>query len=193
LSYFRIILCGTVAAGLAACSATPKPKLFGTAPSMAPSVELAVGERLPMHIKVVQPQSSYLSVFYVVPGEGTQLLYPTDSSGSKLVPAGEQQLTTAFATRPSNDTTRLLRRPSRQPSTQQQPEGRGGGYGMMQDSFVLVYTSSDSLAYKTLTERVIGVTVPGYNDEAFNTVTKLIRGASTGNGAWSAIAVSAKP
>lgn len=182
-------------AGVVACAGTPKPKVFGPAPSMAPSVELANGERLPMHIKVVQPQSSYLSVFYVVPGEGTQLLYPTDSSGSKLVPAGEQQLTTAFATKPTNDTTRLLRRPARQTdrSQQQQNEGRGGGYGMMQESFILVYAANDSLAYKTLAERVIGVTVPGYNDEAFNTVTKLIRTASTGNGSWSAIAVSAKP
>lgn len=163
---------------------------------MAPSVELALGERLPAHIKVVQPQSSYLSVFYVVPGEGTQLLYPTDSSGSKLVPAGEQQLTTVFAEKPKADTTRLLRRPGRQTDQQNQGgrEGGGrGGYGPMQDSFILVYTSKDSLNYSALTERVIGVTVPGYNDEAFNTVTKLIRAASSGSGAWSAVAVPARP
>ena len=64
---------------------------------------------------------------------------------------------------------------------------------MPQDSFILVYTSNDSLKYRDLTEHVIGVTVPGYNDEAFNTVTKLIRGASAGSGAWSAVALPAKP
>jgi hypothetical protein len=189
----RVVGFATLLAAVA-CSGTPKPKVFGT-PALAPTVEVAAGERTPMHIKLTQPQSSYVSVFFVVPGEGTQLLYPTDSTGSKLLPAGEQELTTVFAEKPTVDTTRLLRRPGRP----QQPQGdmdRGGGgrsgYSM-QDSFILVYTATDSLAYKAIVDKVVGVTVPGYNDEAFNTVTKLIRSASTGNGRWSAVALPARP
>jgi hypothetical protein len=60
---------------------------------------------------------------------------------------------------------------------------------MTSDAFVLVYASEDSLSLKSLNDRVIGVSLPGYTDEAFNTVTKLIRSTAAGTGAWSAIAV----
>ena len=60
-------------------------------------------------------------------------------------------------------------------------------------AYVLVYAGKDSLNSKTLGDRVIGVSIPGYTDEALNAVTKLIRGASTGGGPWSAIAVPFKP
>ena len=139
-----------------------------------------------------------MAAFYVVPGEGTQMLFPSDSVGSKRLPAGIQELSTAFANRALNDSSRLLRRPGRAPApvdAQGIPQGGAPGdrraNGIQEAGYVLVYVSQDSLDYKTLSDRVIGVTIPGYSDEAFNTVMKLVRGAAVGGAKsiWSAIAV----
>jgi hypothetical protein len=181
----------------AACAGNPKPKTFGTAPALTPTVEILGNDRLPLHLRVEMPESAHLAAFYVVPGEGTQLLFPADSAGSKRLPPGIQEISTRFAARALNDTSRLLRRPGRTPppvDAQGIPQGGSPGErranGIMEDGYVLVYVSQDSLDYKTLNERVIGVTIPGYSDEAFNTVTKLVRGAAIGGQApWTAIAV----
>jgi hypothetical protein len=127
------------------------------------------------------------------------MLWPADSTGSRPLPAGVQEIATWFATRSVTDSTRLLRRPQRPPpsTTDVQQGGSGGGqrsgspFGV--ESFILVYAAQDSLSFKTLNDRVIGVSLPGYTDEAFNTVTKLVRAATTGNGAWTAIAVPFRP
>jgi hypothetical protein len=186
----------TLAAGVAACAGNPKPKTFGPAATLTPNVEILGNDRLPLHLRIDMPQSAQVAAFYVVPGEGTQMLYPADSSGSKRLPAGIQELATRFASRALNDSSRLLRRPTRAPApvdAQGVPQGgipgerRANGFNEM--GYVYVYVSQDSLDYKTLNVRVIGVTVPGYSDEAFSTVTKLVRGASTGNSPWTAIAV----
>jgi hypothetical protein len=179
-----------------ACAGNPKPKTFGTASNLTPTVEILGNDRLPLHLRVEMPQSAHVAAFYVVPGEGTQLLFPADSSGSKVLPAGVQEISTRFANRALNDSSRLLRRPGRAPApvdAQGIPQGGVPGErranGFNETGYVLVYVSQDSLSYKTLNDRVIGVTIPGYSDEAFSTVTKLVRGASSGSAPWAAIAV----
>jgi hypothetical protein len=182
-------------AGVVACAGAPKPKVFGTAPSLTPTVAIVGQDRVPMRLSITPARPSYVTAFYVMPGQGTLLLYPTDSSGSKMLPAGAQEIATAFAAR-SVDTTRLLRRPGRgqqggvgDPQQGGERQSRGGGSVLGSEAFVLVYASEDSLSYKALNDRVVGVSLPGYTDEAFNTVTKLIRSAASGTGAWSAVAV----
>ena len=145
----------------AACAGNPKPKTFGTAPSLTPTVEILGNDRLPLHLRVEMPQAAHVAAFYVVPGEGTQLLFPADSSGSKRLPAGIQELTTRFANRALNDSSRLLRRPGRAPApvdAQGIPQGGEPGQrravGMNEAGYVLVYVSQDSLSYKTLNDRV---------------------------------------
>jgi hypothetical protein len=186
----------TLALTLVGCAGNPKPKTFGPASNMTPTVEILGNDRLPLHLRVELPEAAQVAAFYVVPGEGTQQLYPADSTGSKRLPAGVQEIATRFANRALNDTSRLLRRPGRAPApvdAQGIPQGGVPGdrraNGFNEAGYVLVYVSQDSLSFKTLNERVIGVTIPGYSDEAFNTVTKLVRGASTGNAPWAAIAV----
>jgi hypothetical protein len=181
---------------LAACAGNPKPKTFGTAGNLTPTVEILGNDRLPLHLRVEMPQAAHVAAFYVVPGEPTQMLFPADSSGSKRLPSGLQEISTRFANRALNDSSRLLRRPGRAPSpidAQGIPQGGVPGdrraNGVMEAGYVLVYVSQDSLDYKTLNDRVIGVTIPGYSDEAFSTVTKLVRGASSGTSPWTAIAV----
>jgi hypothetical protein len=112
------------------------------------------------------------------------------------LPAGVQEIATRFASRALNDSSRLLRRAGRAPApvdAQGIPQGGSPGdrraNGLSEAGYVLVYVSQDSLSYKTLNDRVIGVTIPGYSDEAFSTVTKLVRGASSGTSPWAAIAV----
>jgi hypothetical protein len=188
----------TIAAGLvlAACAGNPKPKIFGTASSLTPTVEILGNDRLPLHLRVEMPQAAHVAAIYVVPGEGTQLLFPADSTGSKRLPAGIQEITTRFANRALNDSSRLLRRAGRAaPPVDAQGIPQGGipgdrrANGFNEAGYVLVYVSQDSLSYQTLNDRVIGVTIPGYSDEAFNTVTKLVRAASSGSSPWTAIAV----
>src|SRR5689334_4981217 len=186
----------TASLALVACAGNPKPKTFGTASNLTPTVEVLGNDRLPLHLRVEMPQSAHVAAFYVVPGEGTQLLFPADSSGSKRLPAGTQEIATRFANRALNDTSRLLRRPGRAPApvdVQGVPQGGAPGdrraNGVNETGYVLVYVSQDSLSYKTLNDRVIGVTIPGYSDEAFNTVTKLVRAASSGTSPWTANAV----
>jgi hypothetical protein len=181
---------------VAACAGNPKPRTFGTASNLLPTVEILGNDRLPLHLRVEMPEAAHVAAFYVVPGEGTQLLFPADSTGSKRLPAGVQELATAFANRALNDSSRLLRRPGRAPNpidAQGIPQGGAPGdrraNGVQEAGYVLVYVSQDSLDYKEINERVIGVSIPGYSDEAFSTVTKLVRAAALGSGPWSAIAV----
>lgn len=180
----------------AACAGNPKPKTFGTAANLTPTVEVLGTDRLPLHLRLEMPEAAHVAAFYVVPGEGTQMLFPADSTGSKRLPAGIQEVSTRFASRALNDSSRLLRRPGRaQAPVDAQGIPQGGlpgdrrANGINEAGYILVYVSQDSLDYKTLNDRVIGVTIPGYSTEAFNTVTKLVRGASTGNAPWTAIAV----
>jgi hypothetical protein len=178
----------------AACAGNPKPKTFGNAPDLTPMVEIVGNDRLPLHLRLDLPQSAHIAAFYVIPGQGTQMLYPADSTGSKPLPAGVQEVSTLFAVRPAIDSSRLLRRPQQRatpPGDQGMPQGGGQRRinGMEDAAFVLVYASKDPLTYQTLNDRVIGVSLPGYENEAFNTVTKLVRTAATGTGPWTAIAV----
>jgi hypothetical protein len=188
--------------GLAlACSSNPEPKTFGSAPTLAPTVEILGDDRLPTHLRLSLPQSAQVAAFYVSPGAATLLLYPVDSGGSKRLPSGTQEITTTMANRALIDTSRLLRRPQRGGS--QQPEILGnqgadvpqqrGGPAQQADGFVVVYALSDSLDPQLVASRVVGVSLPGYQDEAFNTINKLVRAASKGSGPWAAVAVPFRP
>jgi hypothetical protein len=193
----RIAQFGLLSALVVDCAGNPKPKTFGNAPDLTPNVEILGNDRLPLHLRVELPQPAQVAAFYVIPGEGTQMLFPADSTGSKPLPAGVQELSTWFATRALNDSSRLLRRPQRTPPPVDAtgiPQGGSSSddrraNGIQEAGFVLVYAGHDSLSFKELNDRVIGVSIPGYSDEAFNTVTKLLRSAATGRGPWTAIAV----
>jgi hypothetical protein len=196
----RLAIIGLLGALTVGCAGNPKPKTFGNAPDLTPGVEILGNDRLPLHLRVDLPQAAHVAAFYVIPGESTQLLYPADSSGSKPLPAGVQEISTWFANRALNDSSRLLRRPQRAaPPVDATGIPQGGSSssdrranGIQEAGFVLVYVAKDGLTYKTLNDKVIGVSLPGYQDEAFSTVTKLVRSASSGPGPWTAIAVPFK-
>jgi hypothetical protein len=194
----RIAIIGTL--GIVACAGNPKPKIYGTAADLTPTVEIVGTTPLPLRLRIVPPQAEYVAAFYVIPGQRIQKLFPTDSSGSTLMSPGAQEVATSFANVPVVDSTRLLRRPGRaQPPVDASANPQGGSTrdnrsnAFQGTGFVLVYASRDSLSFRTLNDRVIGVSTPGYTDEALNAVTKLIHAAATGPGPWSAIAVPFKP
>src|SRR6476661_7228886 len=95
----RYVSLGLVAAAIVACAGNPKPKTFGTAPALTPTVEILGNDRLPLHLRVDLPEPAHVAAFYVVPGEGTQMLFPADSAGSRHLPAGVQEISTRFANR----------------------------------------------------------------------------------------------
>jgi hypothetical protein len=195
----RYLTAATVGALGLGCSSNPQPKTFGTA-TLTPTVEIVGNDRLPTHLRINLPQSAQVAAFYVAPGAPTLLLYPADSAGSKRLPGGTQDITTAMANRELVDTTRLLRHP---PRGNPQPDVLGnqgadvppsrGGPGQQIQGFVVVYALSDSLDGQLVANRVVGVSLPGYQDEAFNTINKLVRAASRGTGPWAAVAVPFRP
>jgi hypothetical protein len=62
-----------------------------------------------------------------------------------------------------------------------------------QRGYLLVFASQQPLVYKTLTSRVAGISIPIDDDDALNTVIKLIRATTQINGPWAAFASEYPP
>jgi hypothetical protein len=58
---------------------------------------------------------------------------------------------------------------------------------------VLVFASKQPLSFDTLEDKIVGVSIPIGETEAFTTVTMLLRGAAKPAGPWAAIAVPFSP
>jgi hypothetical protein len=184
-----------------ACFGNPKPKPFGDDLSLLPSVEVRRVEGQDPHLIVQLPKAAYVNAFLVTPGEETVILYPEAATSTRLEP-GSHQLRAYFGSRSeAPDTGRVLRRPTgalggRGDGGQSGQGGQGGMQGRgMEDNlyaasrrWVLVYASQDSVPLDALRRSVMGRTVPGYVDEALNTVAKTVHGLAP-RGKWAAIAM----
>jgi hypothetical protein len=139
-----------------------------------------------------------IAVFLVTPGNRSLLLFPADSNQSGFMDAGSHIVETSVARQALSDTSRLIRRPGQTPV---QPGDRGptrGGRGFPRDStfafngamhgYLLIYASQEPLPYNILSTRVNGISVPIEDDDALNTVTKLIREVTHTTGPWAAYA-----
>jgi hypothetical protein len=197
----RTICSAAVVAASVACAAA-KPHTFGTYPDLAPKVSGQQGERTPQHVTVDLARGANVAVFLVVPGNGSRLLYPADSTQSTHLDAGSHTVETAYAKLALSDSSRLIRRPNgQQPTGSRQPNrsGRGGfdpnGSGGINSArgYLLVYATQDSLPYKTLSTKVAGISIPIDDDDALNTVTKLIRETTGSRGTWAAYATEFNP
>ena len=184
------------AVALASACAPPKPHTFGEYSSIAPVVTPQKGERLPQHLTVTLKQPANVAIFLVVPGRGSQLLFPGDSTQSPHLNAGANAVTTSIAKNALSDTSRLIRRPTQFPGNR----GRGGiardtigSMGILGHGYLLVYATPDSLPYHTLATRVSGISIPIEDDDALATVTKLIRETTHSTGTWAAYATDFPP
>ena len=194
-----VILAGL---GILAACASAKPHVFGEFNDLAPRVAPVQGERIPQHLTVQLGRPANVAVFYVVPGRGSTLLFPQDSTASQYVEAGSHLVQTAQAGMAMNDTSRLMRIPA---GGGARPQGgrtqNRGGFGrdslpmpmFNQRGYLLVFASQQPLTYKTLTSRVAGISIPIDDDDALNTVIKLIRETTQINGPWAAFASDYPP
>jgi hypothetical protein len=191
-----------VLTGVLAACASAKPHVFGEFNDLSPRVAPVQGERIPQHLTVQLGRPANVAVFYVVPGRGSTLLFPQDSTATQYVEAGSHLVQTAQAGMTMSDTSRLMRIPA---GGGARPQGgrtqNRGGFGrdslpmpmFNQRGYLLVFASQQPLAYKTLTSRVAGISIPIDDDDALNTVIKLIRETTQINGPWAAFASDYPP
>jgi hypothetical protein len=186
------------------------PHLYGQYVDLAPKVAPTAGERTPRHLTVQLAKPANVAVFLVVPGRGSTLLFPQDSLQSQYVEAGSHLVETAAAKNALSDTSRLARLPgsNQQPPGQRGPAGGrngsrqsafsrdstlGMGVGFNQRGYLLIYASQQPLNYSLLTTRVAGLSLPIEDDDALNTVQKLIRSVTQTSGPWAASAAEFPP
>jgi hypothetical protein len=185
------------AAILAAC-ASNAPKTFGAYRDLAPAVQATQGERSPQHLTVQLNRPANIAVFLVSPGNRSLLLFPADSNQSGFMDAGSHLVETSVARQALSDSSRLIRRPAGAPPAQGNRGNPRGGRGFPRDSsfafggalrgYLLIYASQEPLPYDILSTRVSGISVPIEDQDALNTVTKLIRETTHTNGPWAAYA-----
>jgi hypothetical protein len=175
------------------------PHTFGQYNELAPKVAPQQGDRVPRHLTVQLARPANVAVFLVVPGRGSELLFPADSTQSQYMEGGSHLVETSRAHAAVTDSSRLIRRPTPAPApTSQQPPQRGRNnrgigdslpmLGPNQHGYLLIYASQEPLPYQTLKTRVSGLSIPIEDDDALNTVTKLIRGTTKTTGPWAAFA-----
>lgn len=179
--------------------ASAKPHVFGQYNDISPRVAATKGERSPQHLTVQLARPANVAVFLVVPGRASVLLFPSDSTQSQYVEAGSHLVQTAAAKGALSDTSRLVRLPpgNRQPSR----TGRAGNFprdstamfGFNQHGYLFMFASQQPMPYSTLATRVAGISVPIDDDDALNTVSKLIRETTHIDGPWAAYATDFPP
>src|SRR5262245_33943849 len=188
-----------VAGALVGC-ASAKPRQFGEYTDLAPKVAPQEGERLPQRVTVQIARPANIAVFLVMPGRGSTLLFPADSAQSGYMEAGSHLVGTSYRRVALSDSGRLMRRPQDQAA---RGTGRGTGRGSVRDSFptfgfnqrgfLLIYASQEPLSYTALSTRVSGISIPIEDEDALNTVTKLIRSTTRSTGPWAAYATDFPP
>ena len=146
-----------------------------------------------------------VAVFLVVPGRGSTLLFPADSMQSGFVEAGSHLVETAFGRNALSDTSKLIRRP-------QDPTGSAGHAADVQRSAMARRTTTRPdvrlqsarlpadlrvararCRTRSCRRESSGISIPIEDDDALNTVTKLIRQSTKQNGPWAAFATDFPP
>jgi hypothetical protein len=182
--------------------ASSQPHVFGQYNDLAPKVAPTQGERIPQHLTVQIARPANVAVFLVAPGRASRLLFPADSVQNGYVEAGSHLVETSLARLSTSDSSRLLRRPepnqgNRQPSTRSRGNitGRDSlpAFAFNQHGYLLIFASQEPLSYAALASRVAGLSIPIEDDDALNTVTKLIRATTSRNGPWAAYATDFPP
>jgi hypothetical protein len=183
-----------LAAILAAC-ASAHPRTYGDYGSLAPQISAQKGERIPQHVTLQLNRPANVAVFLVIPGRGSQLIFPADSTSSGQVEAGSHLVTTSVQRNALSDTSRLIRMPNQrqQPTRGRTARDSLNPLGLTGDGYLLMYASEQPLPFKILSTRVSGLSIPIDDNDALNTVTKLIRETTRTSGPWAAYATTFPP
>ncbi len=186
----------TLVGMLAGCASAPKR--FGEYTDFAPIVVPTKGERVPGHLTVQLARPANVVVFLVAPGRGSTLLFPEDSTQSEYMEAGAHLIETSAA-KLLDDTMPVRRVPAGARPSPARERGMGINdsmpttFGFNQHGFLLIYASQAPLPYSILKTRVAGLSLPFEDQEALNTVTKLIRERTNTTGPWAAYATDFPP
>lgn len=181
---------------LASCASAPKR--FGQYTDFAPLVVPTKGERVPGHLTVQLARPANVVVFLVAPGRGSSLIFPEDSTQSEYMEGGAHLIETSAASLLTD--TMPIRRV---PATSRSNRGTGRGmmindsmptsFGFNQHGFLLIYASQAPLPYSILKTKVAGLSLPFEDQDALNTVAKLIREKTNTTGPWAAYATDFPP
>ena len=178
------------------------PHLYGAYPEIGPKVAPAPGERAPRHLTVQLARPANVAVFLVVPGRASTLLFPQDSLQNQYVEAGSHLVETTIAKNALSDTSRLNRLPTQGQVPRQGNRNTTRQAGLRdslpnvafnQHGYLLIYASQQPLNWSLLSTRVAGISVPIDDDDALNTVWKLVRSVTQTSGAWAASASDYPP
>ena len=194
-------------ATLAACASSP-PREYGQYSALQPRFTvLGKGGTRPDSLAIALGQPAYVAVLYVVPGVGSTLIYPTDSSTSNQLGAGMQRVAIRFPHPPPLDSLRRRMAERRREDRRRESgreSGRSGGESSAQrdtmprfipdtslaaasGGYLLMIASPTPLSYASIRQHVEGISIPLDDDEALNTVVKMVRFTLPEGTAWAAI------
>lgn len=203
MRHSRLPALALLACAAAACGPA-KPNTYGDYASLRPVVTLRPKEKPLSHFTVSLAEPASIALFYVVPGVGARLVFPTDSTTSNVVAAGTHELTGQFPRAINRDSVFA----ARARSARQRPNGgrrdtagtrtdtriggdSAGTIGMTTFSdlgYLLLVTSPSPLTYQALHRHVEGLSIPAEDDPALNTVVKLVRATLPEGAKWAAYA-----
>jgi hypothetical protein len=189
----RRILLALVAA-TAACASGPQIHKLGDYGAVSPLFTTPQNEKTPTEMTVNLARPAYVAALFVVPGRGSVILYPTDTSMNTHLDAGAHTIPVHFRESAFNRDSMLvaLRRgtPDRGGRRNPQPTVRvdttrrdssrlGGirdpGPGASPIGYLLLVASPAEIPLSSLQHRINGITIPIDDDEALSTVMKLVK------------------
>jgi hypothetical protein len=112
-----------------ACASGPVTKQLGEYTVLTPSFTTPQAERSPTHATVSLSAPAYVAMLFVVPGRGSVIVYPTDSSINNRLEAGQHDVLLSFPSQPMTRDSALAalqrqqnRRPGNAPPAQPRPQ-----------------------------------------------------------------------
>lgn len=195
-------------AALAACGSTP-PRQYGQYSALQPRFTVLGKEGTrPESLAVALTQPAYVAVLYVVPGVGSTLIYPTDSTTYNHLNGGTTKVAVTFPHAPPLDSIRRRMAEMQRESRRDRGSVRQGGRAARDSAatrrdtmprflpdtslaaatggYLLMIASPTPLSYTAIRRHVQGISIPLDDDEALNTVVKMVRATLPEGTAWAA-------
>lgn len=194
---------------LAACAANHPERSLGDLSGIAPRIDLLPGEMPPRHLTFTLSHAASVAVLYVVPGQGAMLIYPADTlEKSAPLEAGEHTVLANFSRLKSPlhaDSARKLAADSAKKSARRARDFGAGGPGVQgagwyreeegalgPTGYLLLVATDAPMDPRSIRQKLAGVTIPLPEDDALNSVGKLVRSSTGGNVAWAGVAKPVK-
>jgi hypothetical protein len=180
---------------LVGCASAPVTRRLGDYGSAAPSFVVPPGTKSAERATVTLAKAAYVALLYVVPGRGSVVVYPNDTTAYNYVDAGAHDVRVYFPTKPMNrDSLHAAarrqaargtnyNRPPRPTRADSLESEASRGKGPIAEpspasspvGYLLLVTSPSTLSLSRIKHRVEGLTIPFEDAEALQTVMKLVK------------------